>query len=365
VRRPDRTPHDASQAEPVSFPMDMLGIVLGLLAGLALFLYGVARLADGMRVVAGERLRHLLARATTNRVAGVLTGTVATAILDSSSVTIIMVIALVDAGALSFVQSLGVILGANIGTTISSQLIALDVARYAPVALALGLAVGVLGHRRGSARTQQAGTALFGLGLVFFGLAQMGAAVEPLKQSGRFAAWMAGLERPLVGLAAGALTTLVIQSSSATLGIAITLASQGLLSLPAGVAVMLGAEIGTCADTLIATFGRSREALRAGVFHLVFNVATAAVGLALVGPLAQLAQSLGGDAARQIANAHVAFNVLGVVAALAVLGPAARALERLLPARTPEPAGGERPDAAREIEPAAPEPEAVSAATHI
>jgi Na/Pi-cotransporter len=305
--------------------MDALGIVLGLVAGLALFLYGVARLAEGMRVVAGERLRRLLARATTNRVTGVLTGTAVTAVLDSSSVTIIMVIALVDAGALTFVQSLGVILGANIGTTISSQLIALDVARYAPLALALGLAIGVLGHRRGSARTQQAGTALFGLGLVFFGLAQMGAAVEPLKASGRFAGGWPGWSARSSGWRPGAVTTLVIQSSSATLGIAITLASQGLLSLPAGVAVMLGAEIGTCADTLVATLGRSREALRAGVFHLAFNVATAAAGLALVGPLAGLARALGGDAARQIANAHVAFNVVGVLAALAVLGPAARA----------------------------------------
>lgn len=313
--------------------MDAFGIVLGLVAGLALFLYGVARLAEGMRLVVGERLRRVLARATTNRVTGVLTGTAVTAVLDSSSVTIIMVIALVDAGALSFVQSLGVILGANIGTTISSQLIALDVSRYAPVALAVGLAVAALGHRRGSTRLQHAGAAVFGLGLVFFGLAQMGAAVEPLKASGRFAGWMAGLERPLVGLAAGAVTTVVIQSSSATLGLAVTLGSQGLLSLPAGVAVMLGAEIGTCADTLLATLGRSREALRAGVFHLAFNVLTASVGLALVAPLAELARALGGETARQIANAHVAFNVLGVIGALLVLGPAARALERLLPAR--------------------------------
>jgi phosphate:Na+ symporter len=156
--------------------MDALGIVLGLVAGLALFLYGVARLAEGMRVGRGRapappaRARHHEPR---HRRAH---GHAVTAVLDSSSVTIIMVIALVDAGALTFVQSLGVILGANIGTTISSQLIALDVARYAPLALALGLGIGVLGHRRGSARTQQAGTALFGLGLVFFGLAQMGAA---------------------------------------------------------------------------------------------------------------------------------------------------------------------------------------------
>ncbi len=339
--------------------VDGFGVALGLVAGLALFLYGVARLAEGMRVAAGGRLQRLLERATTNRVTGVLTGAVATAVLDSSSVTIIMVVALVDAGALTFVRSLGVILGANVGTTVSSQLIAFDVARYAPLALGLGLGLGVLGRRRGWTRGEHVGTALFGLGLVFFGLAQMGAAVEPLKASGRFAGWMAGLERPLVGVAAGALTTLVIQSSSATLGMAITLASQGLLSLPAGVAVMLGAEIGTCADTLAAAAGRSREALRAGVFHLLFNVAGVGVGVWLVDALAGLARALGGGPARQIANAHVAFNVAGVLAALVVLGPAARALERLLPPRpAPAPPRPAAPGPSAP-EPAAPEPAAL------
>ncbi len=316
--------------------MDLTQIVLGLVAGLALFLYGVGRLAAGMRAAAGDRMQRLLARATTNRFAGVLTGAAATAVLDSSSVTIIMVVALVDAGLLTFARSLGVILGANVGTTVSSQLIALDVQRYAPLALAAGLLVGVLARRRHpEGRWAHAGTALFGLGLVFFGLAQMGAAVEPLKASGRFAAWMAGLERPAVGVAVGALTTLVIQSSSATLGMAITLASQGLLTLPAGVAVMLGAEVGTCADTLVATLGRSREALRAGVFHLLFNAAGVGVGVWGVEALSAFARALGGDTARQIATAHVAFNVLGVAAALLVLGPAARALERLIPERPP------------------------------
>jgi phosphate:Na+ symporter len=312
------------------YTVDVLGIALGLLAGRARFLYGVARLARGMRAVAGERLRGWLARATTNRFAGVLTGTVVTTALDSSSVTIIMVIALVDAGALSFVQSLGVILGANIGTTVSSQIIALDVARYAPIPIAAGLLLSALGRR---AAWRHAGTAVFGLGLVFFGLAQMGAAVEPLQESGRFAAWMARLESPLLGVAAGALTTVVIQSSSATLGIAITLATQGLLTLPAGVAVMLGAEIGTCADTLLATLGRSREALRAGLFHLLFNVASVGVGLLLVERLAALARAAGGDTARQIANAHVAFNVGGVVVAVLLLPLAARGLERVVPSR--------------------------------
>lgn len=308
--------------------MDLADVVLGVVAGLALFLYGVTALATGMRAVAGERMRGWLARATGHRVLGVGTGIVATAVLDSSSVTIIMVIALVDAGLLTFVQSLGVILGANIGTTLSSQLIAFDVAVYAPVVLAVGLVMHIAGRRDG---VRHAGLAVFGMGLVFFGLGQMGAAVAPLEDSARFTAWMVALESPLVGVAAGALMTLVLQSSSATVGIAITLAAQGLLALPAGIAVMLGAEIGTCADTLLATVRRSRDAVRAGVFHLCFNIASVAVGVVLLGPLTALAVAMGGDVARQIANAHVAFNVLGVAAALPLLGPVARLLEGVIP----------------------------------
>ncbi|HYW52248.1 MAG TPA: Na/Pi symporter, partial [Gemmatimonadaceae bacterium] len=298
-------------------------VVLGMVAGLALFLYGVSRLATGMRAVAGERMQRLLARATTNRFAGVATGTVATAVLDSSSVTIIMVIALVDAGLLTFQQSLGVILGANIGTTISSQLIALDVQRYSPVVLAIGLVI-MLAARADSWR--HAGAAVFGIGLVFFGLAQMGTAVEPLKDSASFTTWMTRLESPVYGVLAGAVITLLLQSSSATVGIAITLASQGLLALPAGVAIMLGAEIGTCADTLLATIGRSRAALRAGVFHLAFNVLTVAVGVTLLDPLVGFVTRLGGGVAQQVATAHVTFNLLGAAALVLLLAPVGRLL---------------------------------------
>lgn len=319
-------------------------VVLGMIAGLVLFLYGVSRLATGMRAVAGDRMRRLLERATTNRYAGVASGTLATAVLDSSSVTIIMVIALVDAGLLSFQNSLGVILGANIGTTISSQLIALDVQRYSPVVLAFGLLLLVAGRTE---TWRQTGAAVFGMGLIFFGLAQMGTAVEPLKQSVRFADWMQQLENPLVGVAAGAIITLVLQSSSATVGIAITLAAQGLLSLPGGVAVMLGAEIGTCADTLLATLGRSREAVRAGIFHLLFNVVTVAVGVMLLQPLVTFVTSLGGDSAQQLANAHVTFNVLGSMAVVLFLAPIGRALHRLVP-----PAGSERQTRAGLAQPA-------------
>lgn len=311
--------------------MNGFEIVAGLVAGLVLFLYGVTRLSEALRAAAGDRLRDGLARFTRNRFAGVGTGAVATAVVDSSSVTIATTIALVHAGVLPFAHSLGVILGANVGTTLSSQLFALRGAAFAPAVLAAGFALYTLG--RGE-RVRQAGGALLGLGMIFFGLEQMGRAVEPLAGHPAFTAWMARLENPLLGLLAGMVATAVLQSSSATLGLAIALAGEGLLTLPAGVAVMLGAEIGTCADTLLAALGRSRAALRAGLFHLLFNGGTAAVGLALAVPLAAAAAAMpggDGDVARQIANAHLLFNVAGVALVVGFLPWIARGLLRLVP----------------------------------
>jgi phosphate:Na+ symporter len=306
-------------------------ILLQVLGGLVLFLFGVLQLATGIEPLADRGARELLGRFTSNRFAGVLTGAVATTILDSSSVTIILVIALVNGGLLTFTQSLGVIMGSNIGTTVSSQIFATDLEAYAPLVLLVGFIIYITA--RGSARQRQVGVAILGLGLVFFGLNYMGEAVKPLRDDARFLGWMKGLERPLTGLAVGAVATVVLQSSSAMLGIVITLASQGLLTLPAGLAVMLGAEIGTCADTLVASIGRSRAALRAGVFHLGFNIATAAVGLLLIDHLAWLARALpsGDSMPRQIANAHVAFNVIGVVLFVGFTPAVARFLARTIP----------------------------------
>lgn len=242
-------------------------IILEVLGGLVLFLFGVLQLARGVEPLASDRARQLLDRFTTNRFAGVVTGAVATTVLDSSSVTIILVIALVNGGLLTFSQSLGVILGSNIGTTVSSQIFALDLEAYSPLILLAGFLLFVTAGR--SEWRRHVGLAVLGLGLVFFGLHYMGEAVGPLREDPQFMRWMTGLERPLLGLAVGAIATVVIQSSSAMLGIVITLAGQGLLTLPAGLALMLGAEIGTCADTLVAAIGRTRAALR---WHLPLGV---------------------------------------------------------------------------------------------
>ncbi|HXG90376.1 MAG TPA: Na/Pi symporter [Vicinamibacterales bacterium] len=306
-------------------------IILEVVGGLVLFLFGVLQLARAIEPLASDRARELLDRFTTNRFAGVLTGAIATTVLDSSSVTIILVIALVNGGLLTFTQSLGVIMGSNIGTTVSSQIFALDVEAYSPVILFVGFLLFVTAGR--SETRRHVGLAVLGLGLVFFGLNYIGEAVGPLRDDPQFMRRMAGLERPLVGLAVGAIATVIIQSSSAMLGIVITLASQDLLTLPAGLALMLGAEIGTCADTLVAAIGRTRAALRAGVFHLTFNIVSAVIGVLLIDHLAAVATALpGGDSLpRQIANAHMTFNVLGVAAFIGFTPLIARLLNYVVP----------------------------------
>jgi phosphate:Na+ symporter len=209
---------------------------------------------------------------------------------------------------------------------------ALNLEQYAPLALVIGLLLNVAAKGRGK---QRAGAFLFSLGLVFFGLHQMGEATKPLQQSQAFLHALQRLENPLLGALGGALGTALIQSSSAMLGIIISFAANGLISLPAGVAVMLGAEIGTCSDTLLATAGRSREAVRAGLFHLLFNVMTVLVALALAVPFTELVRRLFSYAPleQQIANAHVMFNLIGALAVLPLLGVATGLLRRIVPER--------------------------------
>ncbi|WP_207477313.1 Na/Pi cotransporter family protein [Arenibaculum pallidiluteum] len=324
----DDTPGQGTQ------PVDWVSVAIGFAAGLSLFLYGVTLLSERLREIAGDRMRRTLEASARNRVVGVATGTVATLVLDSSSVTIIVLIAIVNAGLLTFAHALPVIMGSNIGTTLSSQLFALGIDEYAPLGLLAGLLVTVLSKAE---RWRRAGMIVFALGLIFFGLNVIGDAVRPLEDQAALVRWMQRMETPLLGAAAGCAITVLIQSSSATMGIVIMMASQGLVSLPAGIAMMLGAEIGTCADTLVATLGRSRDAVRAGVFHLAFNVVSVALGLVFIQQLTGWAVASAGDVARQIANAHVAFNVLGTLLFLPFTATIARLLSRAIPDGRTEP----------------------------
>ena len=312
--------------------METILIILG---GLGLFLFAISHISEVLKDLLGEKAKNLLARFTRNTLTGILTGIAITVILDSSSAVIIMAIVLVKAKALTFRQAIGIVLGANIGTTFSSQIIAMNVGKFSPIPIFLGL---VLVFFSKSDRLSRVGRVFIYFGIMFFGLYTMERAVEPLRDHPRFMSWMSKMEGPFIGAGTGALVTLLIQSSSATVGMAITLAKKGLLSLAAGVAVMLGAELGTCADTLLATVKGSRQALKTGLFHLLFNLITIIIGLLFFPWLIQLIIFISGGASleQQVANGHMLFNSIGVLLFLPFIGVTEKLLNRLLPDKIPE-----------------------------
>jgi len=313
----------AADAESI----DILLLVVGLVGGLAIFLLGMDRMTEALRLVAGARLRGILLRMTSGRFAGLATGAGITALVQSSSVTTVLLVGFVTSGLMTFQQTLSVILGANIGSTVTAQLIAFKVTTYALLAVAAGFAMSTLA-KKGARQTH--GTALMGLGLVFFGMSLMSDAMEPLRTADAFIDAMARLENPLLGILVGAAFTAVIQSSAATSGIVIVLAQQGLISLETGIALILGANIGTSATALLAALGKPREALRVSVAHTLFNVGGVLLWLPLVGVLAGLVESMGGGTGREIANAHTIFNTVNAFLVIGFVSFFARFVERLV-----------------------------------
>jgi phosphate:Na+ symporter len=315
--------------------IDWFDIGMKTVAGLTIFLFGVGQLSSALKTIAGERMRRMIGMATGDRYQSLAAGTVATVVLDSSSLTIILLITFVDAGLMTMVQALPVVLGANIGTTFSSQIFALGIDDYAPLILLIGFLIRVA---LSNERSKAIGTVIFGIGLVLFGLNTIGDAAEPLQEHQGVIDWLKTMATPLYGIIAGAVVTVIIQSSSAMMGIIITLAGQGIIPPEAGIAMMLGAEIGTCADTLVATAGRSREAFRVGLFHLMFNILSVLIGALLIHQIVAFAVWSSDDAAQQIANAHVAFNLAGAVIVLMFIRSAGWAIERIVPRRASAPA---------------------------
>lgn len=324
-------------------------MVISLLGGLAIFLYGMEKMTEALRTVAGERMKDILAKLTTNRIAGVATGAGVTAVVQSSSVTTVIVVGFVTAGLMNLSQSLGVIFGANIGTTITAQIVAFKVTKYALLMVAVGFGMLFLSRRE---IIKNYGAMLMGLGLVFFGMAVMGDAMKPLRSYQPFLDLMVSMENPFVGILVAALFTGLVQSSSATTSIVIVMAGQGFISLPAGIALAFGANIGTCITAMLASIGKPREAVQAAVAHLLFNVFGVLIWIAFIPYLAQFvisispvadqglsgAAKLGAEAPRQIANAHTIFNVVNTLIFLPFLTQFAALVEKLVPIKeiTPE-----------------------------
>ncbi len=302
-----------------------MNAILLILTGLILFLYALNNLSQGLKEIAGNRLNFFLDKFTNNVFKGILSGLIVTILLDSSSVVIIMTIALVNTKAMTFRQAMGVVMGANIGTTISSQIFALNVAEYAAIPILSGFVMMFFFKEKFYINL---GKVIFSFGLIFFGLFTMEEAVAPLKDSQYFVNWLLTLENPWKGMFTGALVTLVIQSSSATVGMVIGLASKGLITITAGIAVMLGAELGTCADTLVASIGRSKAAIKTGLFHLLFNISTIFLGVILLPVFTKLVLLISQNSSSQqtIANAHMIFNILGVI----IMIPFLNAYEKVL-----------------------------------
>lgn len=311
-------------------------IILSVLGGLGLFLFAISNLSETLKDVLGEKSKQWISKLTASLFTAIITGTIITVILDSSSAVIIMTIILVKTGTFTFRQSLGIVMGANIGTTFSSQVIALDIGQYSPIPIVVGLILSFIAR---SEKLSKTGKSILYFGILFFGLYTMERAVEPLRDDKRFVQWMTMLETPLRGVGVGAIVTIIIQSSSATVGMIITLAKKELLSLSAGIAVMLGSELGTCADTLLATIRSDRQSVKTGLFHLFFNIISISVGLLIFPWFVQLIEKISGNANLQqkIANAHMIFNICGVLLFIPFVSVVEKLLDKLLPQKIKHP----------------------------
>ncbi len=312
--------------------VDTFTLITGLFGGLALFLFGMDLMTAALKRVAGDRLKDLLGKVSGNRLIGVGLGAVVTGLVNSSSVTTVIVVGFISAGLMSMAQSVSVIMGANIGSTVTAQILAFNVTQFALPAITLGFLVSFLSKRQD---WQDYGRMLLGLGLVFYGMGLMSAAMAPLRGNEAFLDFIATLQNPVLAVVTGIVFTAIIQSSAATTGIVIVLAGQGVMTLETAIAVAMGANIGTCATAGLAVIGKPREAVRAAVVHVLFNIAGVVLWILFIDRLAQVALAISpeGDVPRQVANAHTIFNVANTILFIGFTTQIARFVEWLVPDR--------------------------------
>ncbi|QVL51187.1 MAG: Na/Pi cotransporter family protein [Thiocapsa sp.] len=320
-------------------------MAMSLFGGLALFLYGIDQMAEALKAVAGERMKDILAKLTANRFMGAITGAFVTAVINSSSVTTVLVVGFISAGLMTLSQSVGVIMGANIGSTVTAQLIAFQITEAALLMIGIGFTMQFASTQEA---IRQYGGILMGLGMVFFGMSIMSDSMGPLRTYEPFLEFVRRLENPAIGILVAAVFTGLIQSSAATMGIAIVLASQGLINLPTGIALALGANIGTCVTALLAAIGKPRDALRAALVHVIFNVCGVLIWVGFIGQLSAFTQlispahpdlsgtaRLAAEVPRQIANAHTLFNIANTLLFIGLTTQFARLVQWLVPDKPP------------------------------
>ncbi|MCP3722527.1 Na/Pi cotransporter family protein [Paraburkholderia sp. CNPSo 3272] len=320
--------------------VEVTGLLVG---GLALFLFGLDLMTGALKTIAGARLQSLLGSLTANRFRGVLAGAGITALLNSSTITTVLLVGFVSARLMTLMQSIPMIMGANIGSTLTAQIIAFNISALTPFMLGGGFLLYGFAKRE---TLRELGGALLGLGLLFLGIEMMGNATRPLRDYQPFIDAMQNMRNPLIGIVIGAVFTAIVQSSAATLAIVIALGSQGLIPLESGIALILGANVGTCGTALLASIGKSAEAAQVGIVHLIFNVLGVlffafvipqfADFVRMISPSAPElsgAARLAAETPRQAANAHTVFSVFSTLVLIWFTGPIAKLAERLAPAR--------------------------------
>lgn len=323
--------------------IELLPIIFGLLGGLALFLYGIEQMTGALKTIAGSKMKNLLARMTSNRIKGAITGAFATAIVQSSSVTTVLVVGFISAGLISLAQAISIIIGANVGSTVTVQIIAFNITEYSLLMIAIGFSIRFIVKNE---KIKYLGLMLMGVGLLFLGMQFMSDATRPLRSYEPFIYTMSHMKNPIIGILIAAVFTAIIHSSAATIGIVIALASQGFINLEAGISLVLGANIGTCITALLASIGMPRESKQAALSHVIINIIGVLIWLPFIYRLDDVVRYLSpafpeltglnriaAEAPRQIANAHTIFNLMNTIILLPFITPLGKFIAWILPAK--------------------------------
>ena len=306
-------------------------IATGLLGGMGMFLYGMEMMSDGMKMTAGNSMRMILEKLTSNKFLSVFVGAFVTMVIQSSSATTVMLVSFVNSGLLNFTQALGVILGSNIGSTVTAQIVAFKVTDYALILIAAGSLMSLFSKKE---TVKNLGYVILGFGLLFYGMKVMSDTMKPLRSDPTFNTILTSFENPFLGILAGAIFTALVQSSSATTGIVITLASGGSITLEAGIPLIFGANIGTCVTALLAGLNASRDAKRVAIGHVTFNVLGVLLFCFWIPTFSEMVAQTSSNIPRQIANAHTFFNIFASIIFIPFTGYIAKTIIRYFPDKT-------------------------------
>lgn len=289
-----------------------MNIFISVVGGLALFIYGMNLMGAGLQKSCGDKLKSIIAVITKNRFYAVLVGIFVTMIIQSSSATTVMVIGFVNAGIMTLTQSVGIILGANIGTTVTAQIIAFDISKYSPIVIAIGV---IIWLKAKNERGKNIAEIFIGFGLLFLGISTMSTGLSPLSKEKWFRDILVNLNNPFVGVVAGLCLTTIVQSSSASIGLLEVLAMQGAININQAFGILFGDNIGTTTTAMLSSIGASKNAKRAAFIHFLFNLIGTIIFMTILRwPIEKIVEYISpGNVQRQIANAHTLFNLVNVL----------------------------------------------------